>query len=204
MRNIASRSLKIALYATITLIVVAGAITFTIEVARPGTNRLSFLNFELSMFKTILAGFVVGMLGILVPAVASEARQRFEQRKESRVAYSEAKTGVDYLKLRLATANLAEAAAELQRAHFRKHQAELFDDFPEWLVKRYGAKKTADQWDVEMYGKLFCTRKALEENANAWDKLSPAQRIVLLDRALPTNPEIEVKLLPCAPKGEAT
>jgi hypothetical protein len=200
MRNIAGLSLKIALYATVSLIVVAIAVTFRLQMVRPDADRLPFLNFELDMFKAILAGFVVGMLGILIPAVASEARQRFEQRKASRVAYSEAKTGVDYLKLRLAAVSLAEAAAALQKAHFLKHQAELYDDFPEWLEKRYDGKKTAKQWDEEMYGKLFCARQALEENAEAWDQLNPAQRIALLDRALPTKSEIEVELLSCAPR----
>lgn len=200
MRDIARLSLKIALYATVSLIVVAVAVTITLQMVRPSADRLPFLNFELAMFKAILAGFVVGMLGILIPAVASEARQRFEQRKASRIAYSEAKTGIDYLKLRLAAASLAEAATALQRAHFLKHQAELYDEFPEWLKKRYGVAKTADQWDEEMYGKLFCARQALEQNAEAWDRLSPAQRIALLDRALPTESEIKVELLPCAPR----
>jgi hypothetical protein len=198
MRNIAKLSLKIALYSTAALIVVAVAVTITLQIVRPSSDRLPVLNFELDMFKTILAGFVVGMLGILIPAVASEARQIFEQRKASRVAYSEAKTGIDYLKLHLAAANLPEAAAAVQKVHFLKHQAELYEEFPEWLDKRYGRDKTPEQWDIEMYGKLFCARKALEENADAWDGLSPAQRIALLNLALPTEPD-EVEDLPCAP-----
>jgi hypothetical protein len=200
MRDIARLSLKIALYTTVSLIVIAVTVTITLQMARPSADQLPFLKFELAMFKAILAGFVVGMLGILIPAVASEARQRFEQRKASRIAYSEAKTGVDYLKLRLAAASLAEAATVLQRAHFLKHQAELYDEFPGWLDKRYDRAKTPEQWDVEMYGKLFCARQALEENADAWDRLSPAKRIALLDRALPTESEIKMELLPCAPR----
>jgi hypothetical protein len=196
MRNTASFSLKIAFYATIVLLVTAVILTITLEAVRPAANRLPFFDFEFSMFKAILAGFVVSMLGILIPAVASEAHQRSEQRKASRIAYSEAKTSVDYLKLHLATASLSEAAAALQTAHFRKHQAELYDDFPEWLEKRYGTEKTALQWDEEMYGKLFCARLMLERNAAAWDGFSPAERIALLDSALPTMSELKKKL-PC-------
>ena len=85
-------------------------------------------------------------------------------------------------------------------AHFHKHIAELFDDFPKWLVKRYDGKMTADQWDIMMYGRLFCARQVLEKNAEAWDQLSPAQRIILLDRALPTKSEINIKHWPCAPQ----
>src|SRR5216683_3117584 len=80
MRNIASRSFKIALYATVALIVAAAGLTLALELLRPGADRLPFLNFELGLFKAILAGFVVSMLGILIPAVASEARQRSAQR----------------------------------------------------------------------------------------------------------------------------
>ncbi len=169
MRNIASRSFKIALYATVALIVAAAGLTLALELLRPGADRLPFLNFELGLFKAILAGFVVSMLGILIPAVASEARQ-------------------------------PEAVAALQSAHFHKHQAELFDEFPEWLEKRYGADMTALRWDEMMYGRLFCARQALEQNAEAWDRLSPAQRIALLDRALPTTAEIAAERLPCAPR----
>ena len=200
MRNIASRSFKVASYATALLIVAAAALTLALELLRPGADRLPYLNFELSLFKAILAGFVVSMLGILIPAVASEARQRFEQRKASRIAYSKAKTGVDYLKLRLAASSLAEAAAAIQSAHFHKHQAELYDEFPQWLAQRYDDKMTPVEWDVMMYGRLFCARQALEQNAEAWDRLGPAQRVALLDRALPTKSEIPTEDLPCAPR----
>jgi signal transduction histidine kinase len=167
MRNIARNSFKLAIYTTGALMLAATAVTLTLEIARPAGDRLPFLKFELDMFKVILAGFVVGMLGILIPAVSTEARQRLEQRKASRIAYSKAKTGVDYLKLRLAAASLAEAATALQTAHFHKHQAE------------------------QMYRKLFGARKVLEENAEVWDRLSPEVRIALLDCALPTKSELE-------------
>lgn len=201
-RNVVRRSLKVALYATVALIAIALAVTFALQVVRPNADRLPFLKFELDMFKAILASFVVGMLGILIPAVLSEARQHFEQRKASRKAYSAAKTGVDYLKLRLAASSLADAAIALQRVHFLKHQAELYDELEEWLDKRYRGAKSAEQWDVEMYGKLFCTRQVLEQHADTWDRLSPSKRIALLDRALPTKSEIDVEDLPCAPNGE--
>jgi hypothetical protein len=201
MRNIAVWSLNVALCATVALTAAATAITFKLEEMRPSPDRLPFFNFELDMFKAILAGFVVGMLGILIPAVATEARQRFEQRKASRIAYSEAKTEVDYLKLRLATTSFAEAANTLQRAHFRKHMAELYDDFPRWLKRRYGSKMNPDRWDTMMYGKLFCARLVLERNAEIWDQQSAAQRVALLDGALPTKSEIDVEFLPCASLG---
>jgi hypothetical protein len=51
-------------------------------------------------FKTILIGGVIAMASTLVAAVLTEAREQFEKLKESRLAYSKAKTGVDYLPTR--------------------------------------------------------------------------------------------------------
>ena len=191
MKNIASFGFRLAVIVSALLLAVAALVTVALQLAPPPADRLPLLNFELDIFKTILAGFVVGMLGILIPAVASETRYRFKQRKESRIAYSKAKTAVDYLKLRLSVSNLAEATAALQQAHFRKHVAELFDDFGEWLIKRYGKTMNADQWDKMMYGRLFSARQIVEENAEQWDQLSPEKRIQLLNNALPTKSEID-------------
>ena len=199
MRNIARLTSKILLYVTAVLIVTASIITVMLELNPSWARQLRLFEFELNMFKVIVAGFVVSMLGILIPAVAIETREQFERRKESRIAYSEAKTGVDYLKLRLAAVNLAEAENALRGAHFQKHQAELFDEFTEWLEKRYDGKMTADQWNEMMYAKLFRARQVLENNAETWDKLNPAQRIALLDHALPTRSEIEITLFSSVP-----
>ena len=190
MQNIAMRSFKAAIGVAVFLVLVAVIVAHTLQASPPPPATLKLLSFELDMFKAILAGFVVGMLGILIPAVATEARQRFEQRKESRTAYSEAKTGIDYLKLRLATMTLAEASIALRNVHFQKHIAELFDDFPEWLKKHYGPTMTPGHWNMLMYKKLFGARQKIEQNANSWDGLSPAERIALLDPVLPTQPDL--------------
>jgi len=193
MRNIASRSFKVTIYATAALLLAAVAITIALEAAPSNMSvvRAPVYEFELDIFKTILAGFIVTMLGVLIPAVAGEAKERYEQRKESRAAYSEAKTGVDYLKLRLAASRFADASAALQSVHYHKHLAQLFEDLPEWIRMRYGDDTTPDDWDVLLYQQLFDARVVLEQNAGRWDGLDPSERIALLDRALPT-----ISLLP--------
>lgn len=193
MRNIASRSFKVVIYATLGLLLAAAAITVALEWTPSSVSvaRVTVYEFELDMFKTILAGFIVAMLGVLIPAVASEAKERHEQRKESRAAYSEAKTGVDYLKLRLAASDFKDAAAALQSVHYHKHLAQLFDDLPEWIRMRYGEDTTPDDWDIMLYKQLFDARVVLEQNAGSWDDLAPDERIALLDEALPT-----ISLLP--------
>jgi hypothetical protein len=190
-KNTARISLIVVLAATVALVLAAVAVTVALEIGRPHVDRMAQLNFELELFKAVLAGFVIGALGILIPAVAVETRQRFEQRKESRAAYSKAKTAVDYLKLHLATAHFEKAAALVQEAHYAKHQAQLYDDFSEWLDKRYDGEMTPDAWDVMMYARLFRTREILEKNAERWDGLKPEQRIDLLAAALPTIDEAD-------------
>jgi hypothetical protein len=190
-RNTARISLIVVLVATAALVLAAAAVTIALEFARPHVDRMAQLNFELDLFKTVLAGFVIGALGILIPAVAIETRQRFEQRKESRAAYSKAKTDIDYLKLHLATAHFEKATALVQDAHYAKHQAQLYDDFPEWLDKRYDGQMTPDDWDKMMYARLFRTREILEKNAGSWDGLKPDARIDLLASALPTIDEAD-------------
>jgi len=194
MRHIAKYSFFVAILLSAALVVVAVVIAAALNAAPPASISLPLLQFELDVFKAILAGFVVGMLGILIPAVASEAKQRFEQRKESRIAYSEAKTGVDYLKLRLSTATLKEASEIVQAVHFKKHIAELFDDFPEWLKKRFGPKATEELWDERTYQRLFGAREVLESNAGIWDSLAPDERIAKLAKALPTQSELDMCL----------
>jgi hypothetical protein len=205
MLNTAARSLKIAIYVTIALVIGAAVVTFAIEWYRPSADRLPFYKFELGIFKVILVSFVIGMLGILIPAVAKETQQRFDQRKESRIAYSEAKTAIDYLKIGLSAASLSDAATALTRAHVLKHQAELYPNFSEWVAMRYGAKMTALTWDEMMYSRLFGARQVLEKHAEQWNKLGPAERIALLDSALPTKSEIDppVADLPIPPRTQA-
>lgn len=183
------KGLLVALTLSAVLFLAALAVVFRLEAHPPSDAHLAVLKFDLAMFKVLLAGFVVGTLGILVPAVLTETQNRFQQRKASRAAYSRAKTSIDYLKLQLACSDLASATAAIRQAHFRKHQAELYEDFPVWLVWRYGPDMTPRRWDLQMYGRLFAARQVLEAYTEVWDDLAPETRLALLADALPTEDE---------------
>src|SRR5436853_487571 len=94
----------------------------------PLANRIEYYKLYVDLAKSVLVGFGAAMLGILIPAVFAEAHYSFERLRDSRTAYSEAKTSVDYLPLRLCTLNLKAAVALVQRAHVRKHEAELYPE----------------------------------------------------------------------------
>lgn len=183
-RDFARYSLKIAIAVAAALVLIAVAVAVALEMCPPDPDALARLQFESDIFKTIFGAFIVSMLGILIPAVITEARNRFEQRKESRAAYSRVTTGVNYLALRLATCDLAEAAKTVQGVHYDKHQAELFDDFGEWLGRRR-PDMTPEKWHEIMYKRLGNVRALLEEEAESWDALQPFQRIALLRSVLP-------------------
>jgi hypothetical protein len=117
-----------------------------------------------------------------IATVFAEARYSFERLRE-RSSYSEAKTGIDYLPLRLCTLDLKAAAAFVQRAHVRKLEAELYPELKFHLKKR-GINKTLDQWGDGIYFQLFDVRELLEAHAGEWDSLGPDARLALLREVL--------------------
>lgn len=145
-------------------------------------DRLEHIKLYVSIFKAIIIGLGVALAGVLIPAIFAESSEAFARLKESRAFYSKAKTGVDYLPLRLSALPLSEAAALLQEVHFNKHQAELFDELKIHLAKRYDAPSdltNPEHWGDWMYNRLFEMRTVLEKNAKRWDKMSPESRLAL-------------------------
>jgi hypothetical protein len=159
----------------------------------PVADRIAYYKLYVDLAKAVLVGLGATLLGVLVPAIFAEARYSFERLRDSRTAYSEAKTSVDYLALSLCTLNLKDAAALVQRAHVRKHEAELYAELKIHLKRRH-IEQTPEQWGDGLYARLFMTRRFLEEHAGDWDLLSPDERLSLLRKVLPRRrPEELVK-----------
>ena len=183
---------RTAYVALITTVVVAAVSLFLLERSAlqysgvmPVDDRIQYYKLYADLAKAVLVGFGAALLGILIPAVFAEARYSFERLRDSRTAYSEAKTGVDYLPLRLCTLDLKAAAAFVQRAHVRKHEAELYPELKFHLKKR-GINKTPEQWGDGIYSQLFDVRELLEAHAGEWDSLRPDARLALLREMLKT------------------
>jgi hypothetical protein len=151
----------------------------------PPSERLEYYKLCAKVFEAILVGFVAALIGILIPAIFAEARASFERLRDSRVAYSEAKTAGDYIAIRLSTLDLKGAAALLQRAHISKHLAELYPELGRHL-KRRGINKTPAQWGDRLYSQYFDIREVLEDNAHAWDAMSPPERLDLIRYVVPS------------------
>jgi hypothetical protein len=181
---------RTAYVALITTVFVAAVSLFLLERSAiqysgvmPVDDRIQYYKLYVDLAKAVLVGFGAALLGILIPAVFAEARYSFERLRDSRTAYSEAKTGIDYLPLRLCTLDLKAAAAFVQRAHVRKHEAELYPELKFHLKKR-GIDKTPEQWGDGIYSQLFDVRELLEAHAGEWDSLRPDGRLALLREVL--------------------
>ena len=177
---------RTAYVALVTTVFVAAVLLFLLERSAlqytgvmPAGDRIQYYKLYVDLAKAVLVGFGAALLGILIPAVFAEARYSFERLRDSRTAYSEAKTGIDYLPLRLCTLDLKAAAAFVQRAHVRKHEAELYPELKFHLKKR-GIDKTPEQWGDGIYSQLFDVRELLEAHAGEWDSLRPDARLALL------------------------
>lgn len=149
----------------------------------PVIDRIEYYKLYVDLAEAVLVGFGAALLGILIPVVFTETRLEFERLRDSRTAYSEAKTGVEYLPICLCTLKLKKAAALVQRVHVRKHEADLFPELGMHL-KRRGIDKTPDQWGDNLYAKLFTIRELLEAHAGEWDSLTPQERLKLVREAI--------------------
>lgn len=143
------------------------------------SEKLEYSKLYFEAFKVITISFFVALTGILVPAHLREARYRFQVKKESRAAYSKAKTGVAYLPLQLSSLPFTEAANLIQQLHFEKHQAELYKDDLQGYVEHLGI--SGRQWgQIYMYDRLVAYRTVLEDHVADWDLLTHKERMEFL------------------------
>jgi len=193
MKYLGLTTLIILLVITTFLLFIAFNITNRLDFIQPNSKQMTYYQFDLDIFKSILIGFLVAILGILIPTMIAESHHNFQRLKESRIAYSKAKTGVDYLALRLCTLKLSEASKIIQEVHFQKHQAVLYPEFKQHLKDRFDDTITKDQWDKAIYRKLRDTRLLLKNHASEWDTLKPNERLELLEPFLKDIDETDEK-----------
>ena len=140
-------------------------------------ERVEDFKLCLEAFKVIVVSFFVSLIGILIPARVREVRYIFQRMKESRIAYSEAKTGVAYLPIQLCSLNFSDSATLIQQVHFQKHQAELYEDLDKH-AKHLGV--TGRIWADKHFQRLVAFRMVLEDHTADWDALTRNERIKYL------------------------
>jgi hypothetical protein len=142
---------------------------------------LELKQFYLEAYKAAGIGFLVAVLGVIIPQLLPEARDRFERFKDSRIAYSEAKTSVIYLREKLCTVRFGDAVAAVQDAHKKLHLAETYTELRSHLVVWHPRPET---WVDRNYWELMAVRTALQRTVNDWDDLSVGKRFGVVDGVL--------------------
>jgi hypothetical protein len=154
---------------------------YQIEGRHPPADRVEYYAIYFDVVKTLWVGIAFVVLSVLIPAGVGEVRHAFERLKESRIAYSEAKTGVDYLPLRVSSLPLKEASALIQQVHVHKHQAELYEEL-ELHLRRRGYQGTPEEWGDMLYYELLRVRDLLEKHSGQWDNLQPDARLKIVQK----------------------
>lgn len=101
--------------------------SFSVPDQEPGV-QVQYLEQYIEVAQVIVVGVFVTLVSVIIQFMIPEARDRFERYKESRQAYSRAKTAVLYLPDRVANSNLENAFILVEEAHRELHLAETFED----------------------------------------------------------------------------
>jgi len=172
--------IKMILWITILVAGLAAAIVMYVWVTHPATD-IAQQRLYLDAYKTIGIGFLVALLGTIIPNLILESRDNFARAKESRIAYSHAKTSVIYLPGTLAVLEYGEAMAMLQESHRKLHLAETYGKELSDYLKWYGDKAV---WTDQTYWELTAVRVLLQSQADRWKSQSTGERTMMVDRAL--------------------
>jgi hypothetical protein len=189
-RLLMKRAFEVVAGITFLLVGAGIAVIVTLESITFDAERLPLYKFYLDIFVFIFGGFLAALLGVLIPRVLAEVRADVEASKVARLAYSEAKTGFDYLKVRLIAMTLSEATAHIQSVHAKKHYAELFPEFLPFLTRSEGVD-VAKTWTRNFYNASVKVREQLQLHSSEWNELSPTQRLAILDATLANAQLIE-------------
>jgi hypothetical protein len=97
---------------------------------QPGPDspqQAAYIKEYVGFIQVVAVGVFLTLVSALIPAVVSDARDRFERYKESRRAYSRAKTAIIYLPDKVLASENHESALQLvEAAHRQLHFAETF------------------------------------------------------------------------------
>jgi hypothetical protein len=139
--------------------------------------RVQYLAQYVALVQVIAVGVVVTLLGVIIPLMLPGARDRFERFKESRQAYSRAKTAVIYLPDRVVKVDREKAFLLVEKAHREIHLAETFEDV---IIKKGYLRWFAnpDLWLLYNYWQIVAVATVLRE----YDWSGTEDRNMLRDR----------------------
>lgn len=164
----------------IVLAIIAGIwLTFTFPLPSDESLRVHYLEQYLGVAQLIVVGIVVTLVSVIIPVMLSESRDKFERYKESRQAYSRAKTAVLYLPDRVTNADQENAFRLVEEAHRELHLAETFEDviIEKGHLKWFGNPQL---WILYNYWQIVAVAEVLRSRTIDWD--ISANKNLLRDR----------------------
>jgi hypothetical protein len=142
--------------------------------------KISLTNGQLFLewYKAIGIGFLISLLGAIIPHILTEERFAFERFKDSRKVYSLAKTSIIYLPEILPSLDYANAIKKIIDAHRWLHLAETYPNelhkHLHWLHPR------EDSWVPRNYWEIYAIQKTLAENIDIWPDLGKSKRLRII------------------------
>jgi hypothetical protein len=120
---------------------------------------------------------VIALVSAIIPNLISQARDQFEQYKESRLAYSKAKTAVLYLPDRVVNVDDRKTAFLIvEETHRKLHVAETFKD----MIIRRGYLSwfnNPELWIIYNYWQIVAVAKVLRECEIDWSVLENKNKL---------------------------
>lgn len=145
--------------------------------------RVKYMEQYVDLVQVITVGVAVTLVSVIIPLMLPESRDRFERYKESRQAYSRAKTAVIYLPDRVADVDREKAFKLVEEAHRELHLAEVFEDV---IIRKGYLKWFANPhlWILYNYWPIFAVAEVLRKTdwsvpGNNKDMLRKGLRVTL-------------------------
>lgn len=130
--------------------------------------RIQYLEQYVGTVQVIAVGIVVTLVSVIIPLMLPELRDRFERYKESRLAYSRAKTAVLYLSDRVINVDEDKAFQLVEEAHRELHFAETFEDM---IIDKGYLKwfKNPSLWIPYNYWQIVAVAEVLRSSKVDWN-----------------------------------
>lgn len=146
----------------------------TFPLPEDATSRVLYMEQYVAVLQMMAIGIVVTLISVIIPIMLPEAQDRFERYKESRKAYSRAKTAVIYLPDKVVIADRKAALQLVEEAHQELHFAETFEqmiidkDHLYWF-------KYPKLWVLYNYWQIVAVAKVLRKTD--WDTMEDKDKL---------------------------
>ncbi len=144
---------------------------FSTDLPTDPVLHLEYLKFILDVYKVIGLGFLITLLGVLIPQILPETKYEFDLVKEGRIVFSKAKTGIDYFPYRLASLDFNDAIQHIEVIHQQKHLTDIYlADSPK-----------VGKWYYDPFAEITRIRRCLIKTAEEWNMITTSERIRRLE-----------------------